>query len=101
MNKNLLKQAQQLQARLEQAKKDLESATVEASAGGGMVTVVVTGDMTIQSIKINPEVIDSSEVEMLEDLILAGVNEGLTMAQNMANEKMSSLTGGLNIPGLS
>lgn len=101
MNKNLLKQAQQLQARLEQAKKDLESATVEASAGGGMVTVVVTGDMTIQSIKINPEVIDSTEVEMLEDLILAGVNEGLTMAQNMANEKMSSLTGGLNIPGLS
>ena len=101
MNKNLLKQAQQLQARLEQAKKDLESATVEASAGGGMVTVVVTGDMTIQSIKINPEVIDSSEVEMLEDLILAGVNEGLTMAQNMANEKMSSLTGGLNLPGLS
>lgn len=101
MNKNLLKQAQQLQARLEQAKKDLESATVEASAGGGMVTVVVTGDMTIQSIKINPEVVDSTEVEMLEDLILAGVNEGLTMAQNMANEKMSSLTGGLNIPGLS
>ena len=101
MNKNLLKQAQQLQARLEQAKKDLESATVEASAGGGMVTVVVTGDMTIQSIKINPEVIDSTEVEMLEDLILAGVNEGLTMAQNMANEKMSSLTGGLNLPGLS
>jgi len=101
MNKNLLKQAQQLQARLEQAKKELEAATVEASAGGGMVTVVVTGDMSIQSIKINREVIDPSDADMLEDLILAGVNEGLTKAQNMANERMSALTGGLNLPGLS
>tara|TARA_B100001013_G_scaffold283030_1_gene182958 strand:+ start:233 stop:538 length:306 start_codon:yes stop_codon:yes gene_type:complete len=101
MNKNLLKQAQQLQARLEQAKKELEAATVEASAGGGMVTVVVTGDMSIQSIKINKEVIDPSDADMLEDLILAGVNEGLTKAQNMANERMSALTGGLNLPGLS
>tara|TARA_B100001750_G_C15048329_1_gene370136 strand:+ start:25 stop:330 length:306 start_codon:yes stop_codon:yes gene_type:complete len=101
MNKNLLKQAQQLQARLEQAKKDLEVSTVEASAGGGMVTVVATGDMTIQSITINKEVVDPNEVDMLEDLVLAGVNEALTMAQNMANEKMSALTGGLNLPGLS
>ncbi|MBG94283.1 MAG: YbaB/EbfC family nucleoid-associated protein [Chloroflexi bacterium] len=101
MNKNLLKQAQQLQARLEQAKKDLETATVEASVGGGMVTVVATGDMTIQSIKINKDVIEPDESDMLEDLVLAGVNEALTMAQNMANEKMSSLTGGLNLPGLS
>ena len=100
MNKNLLKQAQQLQARLEQAKTELETATVEASAGGGMVTVVVTGDMSIQSIKINKEVIDPSEAEMLEDLILAGVNEGLTKAQDMASQKMSALTGGLNLPGL-
>ena len=101
MNKNLLKQAQQLQARLEQAKKDLETATVEASVGGGMVTVVATGDMTIQSIKINKDVIEPDESDMLEDLVLAGVNEALTMAQHMANEKMSSLTGGLNLPGLS
>ena len=101
MNKNLLKQAQQLQARLEQAKKDLEGSTVEASAGGGMVTVVATGDMTIQSITINKEVIDPNEVDMLEDLVLAGVNEALTMAQNMANEKMGAITGGLNLPGLS
>tara|TARA_B100000809_G_C14779302_1_gene402355 strand:- start:299 stop:604 length:306 start_codon:yes stop_codon:yes gene_type:complete len=101
MNKNLLKQAQQLQARLEQAKEELATATVEASAGGGMVTVVVTGDMSIQSIKINKEAIDPSDADMLEDLILAGVNEGLTKAQNMANEKMSALTGGLNLPGLS
>jgi DNA-binding YbaB/EbfC family protein len=101
MNKNLLKQAQQLQARLEQAKTELETATVEASAGGGMVTVVVTGDMSIQSININKEVIDPSEAEMLEDLILAGVNEGLTKAQDMASQKMSALTGGLNLPGLS
>jgi len=101
MNKNLLKQAQQLQARLEQAKTELETATVEASAGGGMVTVVVTGDISIQSININKEVIDPSEAEMLEDLILAGVNEGLTKAQDMASQKMSALTGGLNLPGLS
>jgi hypothetical protein len=101
MNKNLLKQAQQLQSRLEQAKKELETATVQASAGGGMVTVIVTGDMAIQSIKINKEVIDPNESEMLEDLVLAGINEGLTMAQTMANEKMSALTGGLNLPGLS
>jgi hypothetical protein len=66
-----------------------------------MVTVVVTGDMSIQSININKEVIDPSEAEMLEDLILAGVNEGLTKAQDMASQKMSALTGGLNLPGLS
>ncbi len=100
MNRKMLKQAQQLQRRMMELQEELESATVEATAGGGVVRVVVTGKMQLASIAIDPEVVSADDVEMLQDLVLAAVNEGLDKAQNMASSKMSQLTGGLNIPGL-
>ena len=100
MNKKMLKQAQQLQQRMVKMQEELESATVEATAGGGVVKVVVTGKMTLESIEIDPEAVSPDDVDMLQDLVLAAVNEGLNKAQDMASKKMGSLTGGLNIPGL-
>ena len=100
MNRRMMRQAQQLQRRMVELQEELESATVEATAGGGVVSVVVTGKMTIESITIDPEVVSPDDVDILEDLVTAAVNEGLAKAQEMANSKMSELTGGLNIPGL-
>ncbi len=100
MNRRMMRQAQQLQRRMAELQTELESATVEATAGGGVVSVVVTGKMTIESITIDPEVVSPDDVDILEDLVTAAVNEGLAKAQEMANSKMSELTGGLNIPGL-
>ncbi len=100
MNRRMMRQAQQLQRRMAELQTELESATVEATAGGGVVSVVVTGKMTIESITIDPEVVSPDDVDILEDLVIAAVNEGLGKAQEMANSKMSELTGGLNIPGL-
>ena len=96
----MMKQAQQLQRRMEQLQQELESATVEASAGGGVVTVVVTGKMTVESIVIDPEVVSPEDVDILQDLVTAAVNEGLNKAQEMVSSRMGELTGGLNIPGL-
>ena len=100
MNRRMMRQAQQLQRRMAELQTELESATVEATAGGGVVSVVVSGKMTIESITIDPEVVSPDDVDILEDLVTAAVNEGLAKAQEMANSKMSELTGGLNIPGL-
>ena len=100
MNRKMIKQAQQLQRRLTDLQEELESTTVEATSGGGVVAVVVTGKMTVESIRIDQEVVSPEEVEMLEDLVLAAVNEGLSKAQEMASSRMNALTGGLNIPGL-
>ena len=100
MNRRMMRQAQQLQRRMAELQEELESATVEATAGGGVVSVVVSGKMTVESITIDPEVVSPDDVDILEDLVTAAVNEGLTKAQEMANSKMSELTGGLNIPGL-
>ena len=100
MNRKMIKQAQQLQRRMTELQEELESATVEATSGGGVVTVVVTGKMTVESIQIDQEVVSPEEVEMLQDLVLAAVNEGLSKAQEMVSSRMGALTGGLNIPGL-
>ena len=100
MNRRMMRQAQQLQQRMAKLEQELETATVEASAGGGMVTVVVTGKLAVQSVTIDPEVVSAEDVDMLEDLVLAAVNEGLSKAQQLAAQKMSAITGGLNIPGL-
>ncbi len=95
----IMKQAQKLQKQMEQAKEELEHETVEATAGGGMVTVVVTGKKTVKSIKIAPEV-PTEDIEMLEDLIMAAVNQGLKKADELVQERLGSLTGGLGkIPG--
>ena len=100
MNKNLIRQAQQLQARLEKAQQELETATVQASAGGGVVTVTVSGKLKIESVTIDPQAVDPDDVEMLEELVMAAANEALQKAQDLAQEKMGAITGGMNIPGL-
>ena len=100
MNKNILRQAQQMQQRLAKVQQELEHETVEASAGGGAVTVVVNGKQQFQSIKIDPAAVDPQDVAMLEDLVLAAVNEAMDKAQQLAAGRMGAITGGMNIPGL-
>lgn len=97
---NLMKQAQKMQERMAQLQKELSERTVEATAGGGMVKVTVTGNQQVTAVKIDPTVVDPAEVEMLEDLVVAAVNEGLRKAQEMTAEEVSKLTGGMNIPGM-
>lgn len=97
---NLFKQAQEIQARLAQVQEDLGRKTVDASSGGGMVQVTVNGHLALSAIKVDPSVINPQDKEMLEDLVLAAVNEGLRRAREMAAEEMSKVTGGFKIPGL-
>ncbi len=96
----MMKQVQQMQQQMAKAQEELAHEEVEASAGGGMVTVKVTGDLKIVSIKIDPKAVDAEDVEMLEDMVLAAANEALRTAQELASQKLGGLTGGLNIPGL-
>lgn len=100
MNRNMIKQAQQLQARLMKAQEDLDNETVEASAGGGAVKVVATGKQTVQSIVIDPAAVDPDDVDLLQDMVLAAVNEALAKSQALAAERLGALTGGLKIPGM-
>ncbi|MCI0812964.1 MAG: YbaB/EbfC family nucleoid-associated protein [Chloroflexi bacterium] len=100
MNRKMMKQAQQLQKQMVKMQEELEEATVEASVGGGVVKVVVSGKMKVESITIEPEAVSPDDVEMLQDLVLAAVNDGLEKAQAMASDRMGAITGGLNIPGL-
>ena len=97
---NLMKQAQKLQGRMLKLQEELAGRTVETSAGGGMVRVVANGRQQIESIHVEKEVVDPEDVEMLQDLILAEVNDALTKAQEMVSEEMGKVTGGMNIPGL-
>ena len=97
---NMMKQMQQMQKKLEEAQKQIEETEVTATAAGGVVEVVANGKKEILSIKIDPEAVDPDDVDMLEDMILAGVNEALRMADKVNEEKMGGITGGLNIPGL-
>ena len=97
---NVVKQAQLMQERMEAIQAEVEQKTVEATAGGGVITVVASGKKEIQSIKIKPEAVDPDDVETLEDLIMVAVNEAIKKADDMMNEGMSEITGGINIPGL-
>ena len=97
---NLMKEAQKLQAQIEAMKEEIGKRTVEASAGGGMVTVVANGNQEILSIKIEPEAITPDDREMLEDLVLAATNEALRKAKEMLTTEMGKLAGGLKLPGL-
>ncbi len=100
MNKRMIKQAQQLQKRMEQMQEEMETLTVEGSAGGGAVTAIVTGKMHVLSITIDPDVVDPEDVELLQDMVLAAVNDGLRRAEETVSKQMAALTGGLKIPGL-
>lgn len=97
---NMMKQAQQMQRRMAQLQEELENRQIEASAGGGMVTAVVSGKQQLLSLKIDPSAVDPEDVEMLQDLVTAAVNEAIKQSQKLAQEEMGKLTGGLNIPGL-
>ncbi len=96
----LLKQAQQVQAKVADMQAELALKTVEASAGGGMVTVVMNGKNEVVSMKIEPEVVDPGDVEMLEDLVIAALNEARSKVEEMIQNEMSAITGGLPLPGL-
>ena len=100
MNKKMLRQAQQLQQRMVQMQEELETTTVEATAGGGAVKAVVSGKMRLESLTIDPEAVTPEDVDMLQDLVQAAVNEGLEKANELVTSRMSSLTGGMKIPGL-
>lgn len=97
---DMMKQVQKMQAKMEEMQAELEGERVEGTAGGGMVKVVANGKQQIIEVKIEKEVVDPDDVEMLEDLVVAAVNQAQEKAQDLAAEKMSGLTGGLNIPGL-
>ena len=100
MNRDMLRQAQKLQQRLAQVQAELETATVEGSAGGGAITVTVTGHLKVTAVKVSPDALEGADAEMMSDLVMAAVNDALGKAQAMAAERMSSITGGLKIPGL-
>ncbi|HEY7218287.1 MAG TPA: YbaB/EbfC family nucleoid-associated protein [Candidatus Binatia bacterium] len=97
---NLLKQAQDMQARMAKIQEELANKTVEGSAGGGMVRVTVNGQFNVTAIKIESAVVNADEKEMLEDLILAATNDGVRKARELVSSEMSKITGGLKIPGL-
>ena len=96
----MMKQAQKLQKKMMQTQAELATKTVEASSGGGMVKVIANGGQKIESIIFEKEIIDPEDIEMLQDLVLAAVNDALNKAQEMVSAEMGKLTGGLNIPGL-
>lgn len=97
---SMLKQAQKLQAQMVKLQEELAERTVEATAGGGMVKAVANGRQQITALTIEKEVVNPEDTEMLQDLVLAAVNEALTKSQEMMNSEMGKLTGGFNIPGL-
>lgn len=99
MNRDLLRQAQQLQNKLAKAQEELASMIVEGSSGGGVVKVVMTGQQKVQSVKVAPEAVNPQEVELLEDMIMAAINDALQRSQEMAQKKLSAVSG-IKIPGL-
>ena len=100
MNREMMRQMQQMQSRLAKAQQELESMTAEGSAGGGAVTITLTGSFQVQSLKIAPEVVEAGDVEMLEDLVTAALNEALHKAQALQSAHLSGLTAGLGLPGM-
>jgi DNA-binding YbaB/EbfC family protein len=97
---NMMKQAQKLQSKIFKLQEELADRTVETTVGGGMVKAVANGKQELLSIKIDPEVVDPGDVQMLEDLITAAVNDVLKKSQEMVSQEMTKLTGGFNIPGI-
>jgi DNA-binding YbaB/EbfC family protein len=100
MNKNILRQAQELQAKMAKAQQELGEMTTEVSSGGGAIKIVIDGHQKIHSVSISPEVINAEEAEFLEDMVMAAVNEAVKKSQELAANHLGNLTGGLKIPGL-
>ena len=95
-----VKQIQQMQQRLLKVQEDLKNETVEATAGGGVIKVVITGDQRVKSITVDPEAVDPSDVSLLEDLMVAAINEAIEKSQELAAKRMGAITGSLRIPGM-
>ncbi len=100
MNKFVFRQAQELQTKLAKAQEELAEMTAEVTAGGGAIKIVIDGQQRIRSVSISPEVINAEDAELLEDLVMTAVNEAVQKSQELAAGRLSSLTGGLKIPGL-
>ncbi len=100
MNRSILKQAKQLQAKLAKAQEELAQATVEASSGGGAVTIIMSGNQRVKGVKISPDAANPEDIELLEDLVMAAMNEAIGKSQELAQSRLGEATGGLNIPGL-
>ena len=100
MNRFMLRQAKELQEKLVKAQEELSNLTVEGSSGGGAVKVIISGEQKVQSVKISPEAIESGDIDLLEDLVMAAMNDALEKSKELAQERLGSLTGGLKIPGL-
>ena len=98
--KQMMRQAQKMQKELNKAQEEIATMSFEATAGGGMVTAVASGDMAITSLTIDPDTVDPEDVEMLQDMVVAAVNEALRGVSELSNQRMSAVTGGMNIPGL-
>ena len=98
---DIMQQAQQMQQKFSEVQQEVEKREIEASSGGGMVTVVMNGAQRLTSIKIDPTVVNTDDIEMLQDLVLAAVNEGSKKSKEMLKEELSKLTGGIPIPGFS
>lgn len=98
--KQMMRQAQKMQKELNKAQEEIATMSFEATAGGGMVTAVASGDMAIASLTIDPDAVDPEDVEMLQDMVVAAVNEALRGVSELSNQRMSAVTGGMNIPGL-
>jgi hypothetical protein len=100
MNRDMMRQMQQMQERVAKAQEELNSTVVEGTAGGGAISIAVSGGLKVQSMKIAPEVVDPSDVEMLEDLVTAAVNEALQKVQGLQMQQMASVASGLRLPGM-
>ena len=96
----MMKKVQKMQAEMAKMQEELKKRTIETSVGGGAVTVVVTGKKELQSIKINPDAVDTEDMEMLEDMIISAVNEGLKQIDEMTEKEMAKITGGMKLPGM-
>lgn len=97
---NIVRQAQQMQSKIGKVQEEMAERKVEASTGGGVVTAVVTGDQKLVEIKINPDVVNPEDVEMLEEMVVGAVNQAMQLAGDMMNEEIEKITGGMSIPGL-
>ena len=100
MNRQMMRQAQELQARLNKVQEELGQAQVEGTSGGGVVKVTVNGQLKVLAVKISPEAVSAGDAEMLEDLVLSAISDAMTKAQEMAQSRLGVLTGGLKIPGI-
>lgn len=98
--RQMMRQAQKMQKELNKAQEEIATMNFEATAGGGMVTAVASGDMKITSLTIDPEAVDPEDVEMLQDMVTAAVNEALAGVSELSNQRMNAVTGGMSIPGL-